>query len=460
MKVDNKTTKFVGRVLVGMLLFAVAFMLVFNAYARYKASKIQVKSQHTFYIEVDNEYKIVDSDTQSEDNIQTAVIPHNDDLKKVAKTWISEYTSQFTQPFMPSSKALRRVRIEDISILNDSNAILKITFSANLRDSSTEFFDSWNAIVNDGRLICEWIIEFNMTQTDEGTLVVSAKNISNSEGYTINDNTWHVVDSFKDKAEEKDSEEDVCRYNISNQSLNVTYDGGKTWTTVPVDVSALLASVNGRNTLVSGSYIITEEKTAFLFGGSRSGSSEQYELTIIYSDDKGTTWTSSLVSEVDNVSAAFLQFISDKIGYVVYAHDKTDNGETVRIVKTEDGGETWKETGMAPERKSVSDIGFVSESIGFVCYEGKDNAAGRMYITRDSGAIFTEIKLPEQTLTGIDKSFYDVFVLYQVPELEGGKLIAKIYQKENGSYKNGAYARFSSTDYGQNWIFDGYYQRE
>ncbi len=460
MKVNNKMKKVFGQVTVGLLLAFVAFLLIFNTYARYRASKIQVRSQHTFYIEVDDKYELVDRD-EEEILLSDAEIPHDENLIKVAQAWISEYTAQFTQAFMPSSKALRRVRIDDVSILDDDNRILKITFSANLRDNSTEFFDSWNAIVNDGRLICEWIIEFNIVKKDDGLLVVSARNISNSEGYSINDNTWHVVDSFKEKETVIGSEEELFRYSISNQSLNVTYDGGKTWTTVPVDVSALLASVNGRNTLVSGSYLISEDKTAFLFGGSRTGSSEQYELTVIYSDDKGATWTSSQVADVDNVSAAYLQFMSDKVGYVVYAHDKTDKGETVEIVKTEDGGETWKWSGKAPENKSVNDIGFVSESIGFVCYAGSDGNAGCMYITRDSGASFTRIVLPEQPLSGSDdKSFYEVFVTYQVPELESGKLMARIYQSEGSFYKNGAYAQFISTDYGQKWIFDGYYQNE
>lgn len=458
MKSDKNTKVIAGYVVTAVLLLIVVCVLGFNTYASYRAGKIEVKSQYTFYVELNDKYEVADKESL-QDEVVLVPVPSGENLKTAAKSWISEYTAQFTQGFIPSSKGLKRVKIEDISILDDSSKILKITFSADLRDSSTEFFDSWNAIIMDGRIICEWIVEFNFVQEDEGYLVASAKKISNSDGFSINDNTWHVVDSFKED-KKNESEEALFRYTISNQNLNVTYDGGKNWTTVPVDTTALLAGVNGRTTLVAGSYIISESKTAFLFGGTKTGGTD-YQLTVIYSDDKGATWTSSQIADVDNVTAAYIQFITDKVGFVIYAHDKVDKSEKVEIMKTTDGGESWTHIGRAPEEKTVNDIGFVTESIGFVCYEGTDNSAGRMYITRDSGATFVKVNLPEQTLTDSDgKSFGRIFVRYQVPVLEGGRLIAKVYQTESGNYKNGAYAQFISMDFGQKWTFDGYYQKE
>lgn len=457
MKSDKSRKAIAGHIVTAVLLLVVVVVLGFSTYARYMAGKIEVKSQYTFYVELDEEYEAV-KESSGEETVSIQ-IPSGNNLKTAANSWISEYTAQFTQRFIPSSKGLKRVEIEDISILDDSSKILKITFSADLRDSSTEFFDSWNAIIMEGRIICEWIVEFNFVRKDDGYLVVSAKKISNSDGFSINDNTWHVVDSFKEDKKD-DSTEALCRYNISNQNLNVTYDGGKTWTTVPVDTTVLLAGVNGRTTLVAGSYIISEEKTAFLFGGTKTGGTE-YGLTVIYSDDKGTTWTSSQIADEDNVTAAYIQFITDKVGFVIYAHDKVDKNEKVEIMKTTDGGESWKHIGKAPEDRTVNDIGFVTESIGFVCYEGSDNGPGRMYITRDSGATFVRVNLPEQQLTDTNgKTFSRIFVKYQVPSLEAGKLIARVYQIETGNYKNGAYAQFISVDFGQKWTFDGYYQKE
>lgn len=457
MKFGKSKRAMAGYITTVVLLIMVVFALFLNTYSRYMASQIEIKSQYTFYVELDEKFHVVDDKTKV--LADRVAIPKEENLKKAATTWIKEYTAQFTQGFVPSSKGLRAVKIEDVSIIDDSSKTLKLTFSADLRDSSTEFFDSWNAIIMDGRLICEWIVEFNFVQRDSGALLVAAKKISNSDGYSIDDNTWHVVDSFKEN-EKKDGNEDTYRYSITNQTLNVTYDGGKNWVTVPVDVTELLSGVNGRTTLVAGSYIITEEKTAFLFGGAKTSSSD-HELTVIYSDDRGATWTSSQVADVADVTAAYIQFITDDVGYVVYAHNKVEKNEKVVIVKTTNGGESWEQSGRAPEDKPVTDIGFVTESIGFVCYEGSGNNAGSMYITRDSGATFTKINLPEQKLTDSDnKPFNKIFIKYQVPTLEAGKLIAKVYQADGSNYKNGAYAQYVSSDFGQRWSFDGYYQKQ
>lgn len=457
MKLGSSKKAIVGYGITTILLAFVICLLIFSAYSRHMAGKIEVKSQYTFWVELDNKYQAISDKTVAEIDSEVK-LPSDGALKTAARTWISEYTAQFTQSFIPSAKGLRKVKIEDVSIIDDSSKTLKITFSADLRDSSTEFFDSWNAIIMDGRLICEWIVEFKFAHTDEGSLIMSAKKISNSEGFSINDNTWHVVDSFKED-NKKDGTEEIYRYSINNQSLNVTYDGGKNWVTVPVDITELLSGVNGRTTLVAGSYIISEEKTAFLFGGAKTSSSD-HELTVIYSDDKGVTWTSSQVADVADVTAAYIQFITNDVGYVVYAHNKGDKTEKVMIVKTTDGGEIWKQVGKAPEDRAVSDIGFVSESVGFICYEGTNNTAGRMYITRDSGATFAKISLPDQIIDDYDgKRFGQIFIKYQVPTFEAGKLIAKVYQADSSNYKNGAFAQFVSNDFGQKWTFDGYYQK-
>ncbi len=454
----NIFKQIIGPVVAIVLLLAVVLVIAFDNYADKKGEQIQVKSQYTYKVLLDEEYKQVEDSDELNDT--SVGIPAQDDMVKVARMWVEGYTGQFTQAFMPNSKALKEVNVDNVTLLDDDKKIVKITFSANLKDESTEFFDSWNAINNNGRIICEWIVEFNMVQEDSGYLMVAVKNISNSEGYSIIDNNWYVVDSFKQSDE---GNGDVYTYDIDKQSLNVTYDGGKTWLTVPVDVNMLLTGSSGRNTLVAGTYIITEEKTAFLYGSTPEGESDKQQLTIIYSDDKGSTWTSAKIADVDSVSGAYMQFLDEGMGYVAYAHDKESNGEKVEIAKTSDGGETWEWMGTAPEKGRLSDIGFVSESVGFVCYSNTSRESGRIYITRDGGASFVKLNFPQQTLISTDDKAYvfsEVFCIYEVPYLDKGILVAKIYQPDGVNYNNGVYAQYKSQDYGQNWIFDGYYEQE
>lgn len=447
---------FLGGVLGGLLL---------NNYAKQKAHSIQIKSQYTFDIRVDGNYELV-----GDEEIQEAAAmqghPPEEKLVDIGRLWIEEYTSQFTQKFLPRSKALQNITVDEVALLDVNSQILKIVFSAELKDSGTEYFDSWNAMINEGRLICEWIVEFKMNHEESGVLRVSVKDISNSDGYSIQDNTWHLVESFKEPQTGKDAntEQARCRYEINNQSLNITYDGGKTWITVPVDVSAMLAGVNGKNALVAGSYIISEEKTAFLYGGTGAGTSVAMPLILLYSDDMGSNWTSAQVFQAQNVSSTYLQFINKKTGYVVYAHDKTAKSEKVEFLKTVDGGETWNRVGESPEEALINDIGYVSEEVGFICYEATEELPGRLYATWNGGAAFVKITLPLPQLSDYNEKSYnfeETFVSYEVPKLTNGILTLSVFQSDKGTYRNGkVYARFTSADYGKSWVYDGLYEKQ
>ncbi|SDH12125.1 hypothetical protein [Desulfosporosinus hippei] len=120
---------------------------------------------------------------------------------------------------------------------------------------------------------------------------------------------------------------DLNTYKIENKVCYVSYNGGISWETVPVSVETLAAVGDGRpyfNKLQEKSYVITSEKTAFVYGGTKG-----IPLTATYSEDKGTTWKTSQISKtLDSVRVKFCSFPNAKVGYVIATGDRAMSQES------------------------------------------------------------------------------------------------------------------------------------
>ena len=126
-------------------------------------------------------------------------------------------------------------------------------------------------------------------------------------------------------------------YKIEDGACYVSYDYTSTWKEVPVSLETLVEVGDGHsyyNQLQQGSYLITPEKTAFVYGGTR-----EHNLMITYSDDMGVTWkTAEISGQLHSIRIKFCSFPTVSVGYVIAAGDRTMSQERQIIYQTTDGG--------------------------------------------------------------------------------------------------------------------------
>jgi hypothetical protein len=231
----------------------------------------------------------------------------------------------------------------------------------------------------------------------------------------------------------------------------VSYDKGSTWKEVPVPLDTLAAVGDGRPyyiKLQEKSYVITPDKTAFVYGGTREN-----PLMITYSEDMGNTWRTSEISKLDSTRMKFCSFPSHKVGYVIAAGGRAMSQEGQVIYKTTDGGSTWKEVGNGPSTWLLQSGGFVDENLGFMSYPKVEGAVTNFYRTEDGGKTFEPIILPvvKQDWMG---STFEPFIQPETPYIENEQLFLLAGQGSQGDFKGGrVMAKFKSNDKGKTWSF-------
>ena len=220
-------------------------------------------------------------------------------------------------------------------------------------------------------------------------------------------------------------------YELKNGLLYISYDG-KNNIEVPGDFSQMISGYKDNQ------YQISKEKTVFYY-------KKDDEMYLVYSDNMGKSWnTVKLESEY---SIENIQFITKDIGYMLKFYDVVVGSAFGKISKTEDGGKTWNDIyfGMGESDKKVfssgSQIRFLTEEIGFLTMPNVMGTYQELYITRDGGSTFEEVKI-------ISSSIYD---FYELPTLEDGIMKLEINQGSDADYNGGDYKEFYSQDYGNTW---------
>lgn len=213
---------------------------------------------------------------------------HSGNLKidEIGDVWIREFTAQYTQKYLAWSKQLKKITLNKTQILNESENTVLISFSAGMNEHDSENFASWNGVLDDGRISCEWVVSFYIDNHYDGTATIYVKSIDTPEDYGIaqyNQNKKNNVDKV-DETQKKS----LTNYEIKNNTLSVTYDGGEKYINVPVDTSNLLFSGDSTTELKKGSYYISTTKTAFVYGGKVSGNNK-VPVTLVYTNDMGLT---------------------------------------------------------------------------------------------------------------------------------------------------------------------------
>lgn len=217
---------------------------------------------------------------------------------------------------------------------------------------------------------------------------------------------------------------------IKNDILYVSYDGKKI-IEVPGDFSnKITKDYNEYNSQIS------KEKIIFYY----DKNAKRY---LVYSDDLGDTWETI---EIDsNYSIQVIQFINSKIGFILEFNDVAMGKAYGRIMKTIDGGKTWKEINNGIGEQNVfsrsSKIKFVNENVGFLTMPTAGGEKVDMYITKNGAKTFEKLEL-------IDDEIYDC---YNLPTEDNNILYLKITQGSDGDYNGGDYKVFCSEDFGNTW---------
>ena len=159
----------------------------------------------------------------------------------------------------------------------------------------------------------------------------------------------------------------------------------------------------------------------------------------------GKSWNTVEIAK--DYSIESIQFVTKDIGYMLKFYDVAVGTAWGRISETIDGGKTWTDIfyGIGENDEKVfsrgSQIKFINENVGFLTMSTTMGTYQQLYITRDGGATFEELKI-------IDSSIYD---FYELPTFEDGIIKVEINQGSDGDYNGGDYKEFYSQDYGNTW---------
>ena len=240
-------------------------------------------------------------------------------------------------------------------------------------------------------------------------------------------------------------------YSLQNDALHITFDQGVNWLTVPIEKDQLFnGGYNGnRQSLIKQSYVITEERLAFLYLDVPNENIENTQLKITYSVDKGNTWKDSIVAGA-YPAAGFrkMDFISDQFGYVIITGERVVGQEASYIYITIDGGESWELINHPDTTRLVYDGGFVDEMTGFLSVGSINPNMPELYVTQDGGDTWG------QATINVPTEYSEIFLAAEMPFKEADHLAILVNQGPNGDYKGGRVkGKFVSEDHGITWDF-------
>ena len=230
----------------------------------------------------------------------------------MADIWLTQFTGQFTQKYLPWSKALRKVSCKDSKVLDRETGTVLISFSAVLKDSTSEYFQSWDGVLDNGRMEFEWVVTFALDNHYDGTATIYVENIVTPEEYGISQYNESLKDSVTGGSESATaaSSNTLTKYEIKENTLQITYDGGAKYVNVPVDCTNLPLVENSSTQLMDGSWQLDTNKAAFLYGG-KNAENGRVPLTLLFSNDKGSNWVTSEIDTIYDANYYYVKFFDE-----------------------------------------------------------------------------------------------------------------------------------------------------
>ncbi len=466
--------KIIWRLLVVILLITVASIFIFEIYRSHVQKNMVFSSRYTFSIDIDSDGNVISDNNnhEKENDTSNTAIDNAYDFSKmssasVGNIWIKSFLKQFTGIYVPRHKKLTNITINESQTLDENNRTCLISFNANTVSASSEYFSTWNGVLLNGKLNCEWVVTFSLIDHYNNTATIYVTAIQTPEDYGISkydDSSQHLATSTTVTTTNSD---DLSKYSITNDILYVTYNGGTSSIVVPVDIDNLLYdSSASEKTLLKTSYMISSYKTAFVYGGKQSNNKD-IPLSVIYSDDKGVSWTTyELNKDIKDASFVYVYFTDASNGFIVVGYNTSADKQTQTslIYKTSDGGSSWQEMGQTPLNHPIKGVLVTDNSTIFICYYYNENYVSNLYVSYDGGTSFSNIILDDQELDSSaansgDSTLHwsDVYKDALVPIINDQNVITVyLSQGEDAKYNNGkTAAKYTSSDNGKNWEYIG-----
>lgn len=376
------------------------------------------------------------------------------DLTVVGTKWLEAYTEQYRGKYVPRNLKLIDYSIDGIEI-KETN-VIQIDFSVVTKKLDERSTYNWNGVIEENKIKSQWVLWFRAESNSEGAFIYTVTKLQRPSGYDLEK---YQTSGEKERDEyiheyeaEIPYEKQQYTYKIENGICYVSYDKGNTWKEVPVPLETLVAVGDGRayyNKLQEKSYVITSEKTAFAYGGTRES-----PLRMTYSEDMGITWkTSEISTNLYSTRVKFCSFPTVTVGYVIATGDRTMSQESQTIYKTTNGGESWEVVGYGPSTWLLQSGGFVDENLGFMSYPKIEGAETNFYRTEDGGKTFEPVILPVHKEEWMGSTF-EPFIQPETPYIEDGQLFLLMGQGGQGDFKGGTVmAKYKSMDRGKTWSF-------
>lgn len=458
----------IGKIGIAIGVVIVVFIIWYSDFLSKKAGEIKIKSRYTFSVRIDSQGNVVQP--KSEADAPAHVLAEDFaglTINQIGDIWIREFVGQFTQKYLSRSMALRKVKIDNTTILDEKTNTVLIAFSAVRIDTTSEYFSSWRGVLNDGRLSCEWVVKFDIDNHHDGTATIYVDSMLTPEDYGIYRYNESIKDSNNSETVSPGADNLLTSYVIRDSALYVTYNGGGNYVSVPVAYDNLLLSEKDEQAtkLKQGCYMISTTKTAVLYGG-KNGSAQKIPVTLLYTNDMGVNW---VTCEIDNIYTAdylYVDFFDEKDGVIVVGYDRRELHESSKIYTTADGGLTWNMIGTGPSTGLIKGVKFIDEKNGFFCYDYIEGMDSNLYMTKDGGRTFSKVMFEAQeldsTASNVQISWNDVYKEAAVPLYDKNNVIVVyLTQGANGKYNDGkTAAKYESSDKGNTWKYIGQYEIE
>ena len=177
----------------------------------------------------------------------------------------------------------------------------------------------------------------------------------------------------------------------SPANMMVSHDGGLTWKSNSMDKDCeMLFDIK-----------MFDKQTGFACAATDEAL-EKSNALILKTNDGGKTWKKVYQSKRPFETTWKVSFPTEKVGYVtIQSYNPDPSAIQQRVAKTTDGGETWQEINLVEDASAREfGVGFIDENHGFVGtmnsgYETKDG--GKTWSTVDLGRACNKIRIYKDT---------------------------------------------------------------